>query len=65
MLISHHPEGAGESDAVFYGKEKDSGIKGFVYNNTLQFELGTEFPWYLEFLYESYTRKQHPFSTLL
>ena len=64
MLISHHFEGAGESDAVFYSKEKDSGIQGFVYNNTLQFELGTEFPWYLEFSYEPYTRKQHPFSTL-
>lgn len=55
--MSHHPEGAGESDAVFYGKEKDIGIKGFIFNNTLLFELGTEFPWYLEFEYETYTRK--------
>lgn len=52
-------EGAGTNDAVLTGK--DVAISGYINNSTLQFNLGTEFPWYLELDFEDYTgKKQHP-----
>ncbi|MCJ1260598.1 hypothetical protein MMC22_000460 [Lobaria immixta] len=53
LYLTAYHIGAGENDAVLAGK--GSAIKGFLNDTTLQFDLGTEFPWYLEFVFEAYT----------
>ncbi|MCJ1465343.1 hypothetical protein MMC07_003961 [Pseudocyphellaria aurata] len=56
LYLSGYHIGAGESDAVFYGTEPATGDKGFINNGTLQFDLGTDFPWYLQMEFEAYTQ---------
>ncbi|MCJ1462485.1 hypothetical protein MMC07_001087 [Pseudocyphellaria aurata] len=46
-------KGAGTNDAVLAGK--DVAISGYVNDSSVQFNLGTEFPWYLELDFEDYT----------
>ncbi|MCJ1467053.1 hypothetical protein MMC07_005675 [Pseudocyphellaria aurata] len=46
LYLSCYRIGAAFYDVVF-GKEPAVGVKGFINNGTLQFDLGTDFPLYL------------------